>query len=283
MDAKELREDLQNYALEDRLSEMVQTMRAHIAFWKGLYTEADFIQWSAQLHQLERERKLGIIPNEQYQLSRNTLRHTLIEVAMQAGKSPPPAPNAGDRLLDQAIQAFRDQQFDQAERYLLEAFAQGFSQKEKAYAHSVLGNIYGEQHRWQEAIAEHTKALELDSGKARVWTNLGVGYRNVGEYDKAAACYERALSLDPDYAEVHISLGALHLKHTQNFSEAIRHLQFALERNPNHAIAHANMAIAKASIGDFEAAEDYLQRAVINGYRNAASCRSIIDNLKATL
>lgn len=283
MTAETLKETLKNHAARDALSPMLECMQENASFWEGQYTEGDFLQWSARLHQLERENKLGIVSAEHYQLERNKLRHTLIEVALKAGEHRPhPAQKAdGDAHFDEAADLVNAYKFEEAEYEMRKALTLGLQHRDLSTAHAIMGRIYGEQNRWQEAISEHQKALELNPDNARNWTNLGVAYRRTAQYDKAASCYDKALAIDPDYDEAHTSLAALHLTHTMDFTAAIHHLERALSLDPGDAIAHANMAIAQASIGKFDAAEAYLKKAILKGYRNAEACRATIDNLKA--
>jgi len=283
MTTETLKSTLKDYAAQDALEKMLDCMQENRAYWQGLYTEGDFLQWSAQLHQMEREQKLGIVSMDHYQLGRNKLRHTLIEVALKAGATVPNTAQetSGDTHFDKAVDLVNDYKFEEAEHEMSKALSLGLQDRDLSTAHAIMGRIYGEQNRWQEAISEHQKALELNDHNARNWTNLGVAYRRTAQYDKAASCYDKALAIDPDYDEAHTSLAALHLTHTMNFSAAIQHLERALELDPGDATAHANMAIAQASIGEFDAAETYLKKAILKGYRNAGACRATIDNLKS--
>jgi tetratricopeptide (TPR) repeat protein len=283
MDLEKMKADLKKLAVRDQLGEMLELMQEDISLWNGLYAETDFLQWQGQLHHLEREEKLGIISPQEYTLQRNKLRHFLIEVAMQAGKSPVPSMSSeGDELLDKAEILIQDREYREAETLLLRARQIGLQQRPQHVLHALLGHVYQEQNRWNEAIAEQQKALEEAPEAGNYWTNLGISYRNTGQYDKAEACYEKALAINPDYSNVHASLGALHLTHTMDFTSAIKHLESAIDLDPGSAIAHANMALAQASVGQFELAETYLQKAVMKGYRNAKNCRAMIDNLRAT-
>jgi tetratricopeptide (TPR) repeat protein len=56
------------------------------------------------------------------------------------------------------------------------------------------------------AIAELQSATALDSKFAAAWTSLGWAYRALGRFEDAVACYNRALEIDPQSAEVRRSL-----------------------------------------------------------------------------
>ena len=144
----------------------------------------------------------------------------------------------------------------------------------------MLGNIYNKMDYFQDAIDAYQKALELDPNSAIFWTNLGIVYRLTAQYDKAEECYKKALVLDPDYPQLYTSLGALHLTYTMKFDEAIRYLEKAIELDPSQAVTYANMAVAKASIGQFAEAEVLLKMAAIKGYKNTKNAKAMIENLK---
>lgn len=51
--------------------------------------------------------------------------------------------------------------------------------------------------RYQEAIVEYTKAIELDDQLARAYTNRGNLYGQLGQFDRAIADFDQAIALDP--------------------------------------------------------------------------------------
>ena len=51
----------------------------------------------------------------------------------------------------------------------------------------------------EKAIDSYEKALEIDPTFANRWNNLGNVYYDKKEYDKAFECYEKAFELDPNY------------------------------------------------------------------------------------
>jgi tetratricopeptide (TPR) repeat protein len=64
-----------------------------------------------------------------------------------------------------------------------------------------LGNVYADQGRWEEAIANYEKALEIfralgdRHGEAQTLGNLGNVYRLQGRWEEAIANYEKALEI----------------------------------------------------------------------------------------
>ena len=50
---------------------------------------------------------------------------------------------------------------------------------------------------WKEARYRWEKAVELDPTYAEAWNNLGIGYEHEGRFDEARKAYEKAVALDP--------------------------------------------------------------------------------------
>jgi len=59
------------------------------------------------------------------------------------------------------------------------------------------GNYY-QQGRKREAIAEFSRAAEIDPSDPTIFNNIGAIYMELGEYENAASFLEKALALDPE-------------------------------------------------------------------------------------
>jgi len=50
---------------------------------------------------------------------------------------------------------------------------------------------------WREALYRWERAVELDPSYAQAWNNLAVAYEQAGRFDEARKAYETAIKLDP--------------------------------------------------------------------------------------
>jgi Flp pilus assembly protein TadD len=50
---------------------------------------------------------------------------------------------------------------------------------------------------WKEATYRWEKAVELDPTYAEAWNNLAIGYEQEGRFKEAESAYQKALTLDP--------------------------------------------------------------------------------------
>jgi len=55
---------------------------------------------------------------------------------------------------------------------------------------------------WREAIFRWEKAVEIDPTYAEAYNNLAVGYEHEGQLDRARRAYDRALELQPANAQI---------------------------------------------------------------------------------
>lgn len=62
----------------------------------------------------------------------------------------------------------------------------------------LLGNIYYDAEKYDEAIPFYEQALKLQPKDANVLVDLGVCYRFEKRYDEALALFDKALAVEPD-------------------------------------------------------------------------------------
>jgi len=114
---------------------------------------------------------------------------------------------------------------------------------------------------WRDSITLFTHAAQSTDGGKLAHLKLGNLYRGRGEREAAIREYERALAIDPGYAEAHNNLGILYLE-AKVRDEAEAHFRSALELAPKHVQAHVNLGILLAEVGDPEAAVSHFERAL---------------------
>ncbi len=55
---------------------------------------------------------------------------------------------------------------------------------------------------WREAVFRWEKAVELDPTYAEAYNDLAVAYEHEGQLEKARRAYEKALELEPENAQI---------------------------------------------------------------------------------
>jgi tetratricopeptide (TPR) repeat protein len=128
-------------------------------------------------------------------------------------------------------------------------------------AHNNLGYDLAHQGRTAEAIEHYQKALEINPDFAEAHNNLGTALLNQGRLEEASEHYHQALDKDPAFAEAHNNLGILLMKQGGT-AEAVEEYRKAIELNPNRAEFYNNLGNLLATQGQSDEAIGQFQKAI---------------------
>jgi Flp pilus assembly protein TadD len=112
-----------------------------------------------------------------------------------------------------------------------------------------------------QATESTTKKSEAPPRSAAEWHRQGNALIDDGKLDRAISAFRRALRMDDSLAEVHNDLGAAYFQ-KQWYAEAEECFRKAIERDPRHAVAHANRGAALRSLGRLNDSRRAYQRAL---------------------
>jgi tetratricopeptide (TPR) repeat protein len=115
-------------------------------------------------------------------------------------------------------------------------------------AHNNLGTALLQTGRADEAAIHFQKALEIQPRYAEARNNLGNVFFQKGRMDEAVADYQKALQINPKLALGRYNLGVAFLQN-RRVHESVEHFQGALEIEPDFAKAHYNLGIAFVQLG----------------------------------
>ena len=68
------------------------------------------------------------------------------------------------------------------------------------------------------------------------------------EHQKAKVCFEKAIQINPNYAQAHNNLGIV-FNELREYQKAISSYQKAIQLNPKHTSAHSNLGIVLKELG----------------------------------
>ena len=94
---------------------------------------------------------------------------------------------------------------------------------------------------------------EISDLKVQSHYNLGLAYYHNGQIEKAIAAYEKAVELDPNFADAYGGLGVIYWR-TGDLAEAIRHCQKAIKIAPENIEFHKNLTRIYWQKGMYDAA-----------------------------
>jgi Flp pilus assembly protein TadD len=75
--------------------------------------------------------------------------------------------------------------------------------------HIELGKFYFLNNKYDEAISEFKKVLEINPGNAEAYYNIGLIKESSNQMDEAREMYSKALAVKPDYKIVRVRLNKL--------------------------------------------------------------------------
>ena len=127
---------------------------------------------------------------------------------------------------------------------------------QKATAHYKLGVSYLNENNVNPAFIEFQKAYELNPEDKEVLNAIGIIYLlKFEDYPKAIDFFQKAVNIDPDFAEAHNNLGFAYEK-SKKFNEAIESYKKALSnliyRSPEKA--YYNLAKVYYRLGKYDEA-----------------------------
>jgi len=142
---------------------------------------------------------------------------------------------------------------------------------------AYINYLHGRQH-WNKRTEEDLKkavefferALKIDEGYAMAYTGLADSYAIMAflefmaphyAYPKARVAAEKALSLDPQLAEAHTSLGLIKFQYDWDWDGAEKELKEAININPSYAPAHHFYADYLKAMGRFDEALSEIEKA----------------------
>ena len=115
-------------------------------------------------------------------------------------------------------------------------------------AHFVLGQSYAGRNKFDKAIAEYEKAIDIDEDYAPPYNSLGYTYMAKGEYDQTREAFRNYIRLIPGEANPYDSMADL-LTRMGRHEEAIEHFQKAAELNPKFAFSQRKIGLNLVYLG----------------------------------
>lgn len=126
-----------------------------------------------------------------------------------------------------------------------------------AAAYNNRGVIYDNSEQYQSAIENYNKAIELDPNYKIAYYNRGNTYGNLGQHEKAIEDYNKAIELDSNYVIAYNNRGVAY-KNLKQYEKAIQDYSKAIELDPNDATFYSNRGAAYKNLEQYEKAiEDY--------------------------
>lgn len=130
--------------------------------------------------------------------------------------------------------------------------------------------MFRQEQDYDAAAACYERALSIQPGSAQTHKNLADVLRERGDLDEAGASYRNALRFAPDSVDAHVGLGDL-LQSQGNLAQAIACYQSAIALKPELAVAQIGLGNVLRKLGRVEEAIASYRRAVALDPENASA------------
>jgi tetratricopeptide (TPR) repeat protein len=120
-------------------------------------------------------------------------------------------------------------------------------------AHANLARFLFSQDRYEEAVTEYEKAVELNPSEGNRYA-LGQAYLQTGEYGKAEEQFMQVLRMAPNDPAPHLGLGQTYAAQGR-YELAINEFKAAIDKKWDFYDAYAEMGYAYADMGEIDTAQ----------------------------
>ncbi len=126
------------------------------------------------------------------------------------------------------------------------------------------GSAYHDKGDLDLAIADYTKAIEINPLDVEGYINRGAAYISKNQLDLAISDYNKSIEINPGYAEAYNNRGLVYMSKGQ-LDQAISDYNKSIEINPGYAFAYNNRGSAYKSRGQLDRAiSDFTKALEIN-------------------
>jgi tetratricopeptide (TPR) repeat protein len=119
---------------------------------------------------------------------------------------------------------------------------------QNARAFSAVGVLYTQQRKFDDAVAQLDKAIELNPTNAEYWVQRGTAYVLSGRLPQAVENFSRAIELQNGYADAYDNRG-LALQRLGRLNEALKDFDKAVSLRPLWPQLHVNRGGLLAAMG----------------------------------
>lgn len=126
---------------------------------------------------------------------------------------------------------------------------------------NLIGTAYFEQGRYEEAITNHKKSIEVKEDNAKAHYNLGVDYFHVADYDSAIRSFNRAIEIAPKDVDSYNFLGSTYY-YKRDYVEAIKFYEKVTQIDPKPFHAFRNWGLALRELHQAEEAVLKFKKAI---------------------
>lgn len=156
----------------------------------------------------------------------------------------------------------------------LNTYLENYPQDDLAW--TTLGNCQIELEDFPSASNAFETALKINPRLVEAITGQGILLRYQGQYAESLAMYQRALEIDPNYAQAYSSMVAIAILR-KDYAKAVEYGQHSYQLDSTDPLIAANLALAYHHLGDVANRDKFKNVAAQLNYKDMDSLQQIIN------
>src|SRR6266478_918651 len=130
-----------------------------------------------------------------------------------------------------------------------------------AEGHTCLGNVYFSTGRYEEAVQQFQRSLDLDHTSDETLRSLAAAYQKQGKSSAAEDAYRKAISLRPNYWLVYSAFGTFYYNQAR-YAEAAGLFKKAIQLAPLNYSGYSNLGAMHLLLGQYNESVDALKQSI---------------------
>jgi eukaryotic-like serine/threonine-protein kinase len=130
-----------------------------------------------------------------------------------------------------------------------------------AEGHTCVGNVFLSTGRYEDAVQELQRSLDLDHNSDETLSALAVAYQRLGNTSSAEDAYRKAISLRPNYWRLYNTFGIFYSDQAR-YSDAAEMFKKAIQLAPLNYRGYSNLGSTYLMVGQYQESVDSFRRSI---------------------
>jgi len=130
-----------------------------------------------------------------------------------------------------------------------------------AEGHTCRGNVFVSTGRYEDAVKEFQRSLDLDHNSDETLRSLAAAYQKLGNASSAEDAYRKALSLRPNYWAVYSAFGTFYFGQAR-YLDAVGMFKRAIDLAPLNYTGYLNLGAAYSQLEQYPEAMEALKHSI---------------------
>jgi eukaryotic-like serine/threonine-protein kinase len=130
-----------------------------------------------------------------------------------------------------------------------------------AEGHTCLGNVFFSSGRYEEAVNQFQRSLDLDHNSDETLRSLAAAYQKLGKASAAERAYRKAISLRPNYWGVYNAFGTFYYNQAR-YADAVAMFKRAIQVAPLSYNGYSNLGAMYLLLGQYGEAVEALKQSI---------------------